>query len=179
MRNFFLFPDTISFFSLFIRVKEGRGVLGVLRKLIIRGKKIFLNYKDKQYLPPLQILSSYRRKELLSLNMAPIKFRANFDGEIEFIHSELKHSKEIVYEGDEIYLPHLSEGELKLILTTRGEFSLSKVEKFHIVDSLKDANIKSEKNELNLYTITKTSIFNVSENLIKDLIKVNFCQLII
>lgn len=128
-------------------------------------KKIFLNYKDKKYLPPLQILSSYRRKELLSLNMAPIKFRANFDGEIELIHSELKHSKEIVYEGDEIYLPHLSEGELKLILTTRGEFYLSKVEKFHIVNSLKDANIKSEKNELNLYTITKTSIFNVSENI--------------
>lgn len=33
---------TISFFSLFIRVKEGGGVLGVLRKLIIRGKNYFL-----------------------------------------------------------------------------------------------------------------------------------------
>lgn len=39
-RKVVLFPDTISFFSLFIGVKEGRGVLGVLRKLIIKGKKI-------------------------------------------------------------------------------------------------------------------------------------------
>lgn len=34
-----LFPDTISFFSLFIGVKDGRGVLGVLQKLVIKGKK--------------------------------------------------------------------------------------------------------------------------------------------
>ncbi len=32
-----LFPNTIFYFSLLIRVKEVRGVLGVLQKLIIKG----------------------------------------------------------------------------------------------------------------------------------------------
>ena len=39
-----LLPDTISFFSLFIRVKEGGGVLGVLQKLIIKGEKYKIKY---------------------------------------------------------------------------------------------------------------------------------------
>ena len=39
-----LLPDTISFFSLFIRVKEGGGVLEVLQKLIIKGEKYKIKY---------------------------------------------------------------------------------------------------------------------------------------
>jgi hypothetical protein len=37
-----LFPNTISFFSLLIRLKEAGDVLRVLQKLILKGKKYFL-----------------------------------------------------------------------------------------------------------------------------------------
>ena len=42
----FLFPDTISFFSLFIRVKEGRGVLEGLKN---DNKNIFPTQSGSKY----------------------------------------------------------------------------------------------------------------------------------
>lgn len=135
-------------------------------KNIDKIKEVLLRRKIDQVLPPLQILSSYKRKELLSLNIASIKFRANFEGKIEFIHPDLPPKEERVYEGDEIILPPLNEGELKVILTTSGQYSLSKVEKFKVVESLKGINIKSDKKELGDYTFPQFPMLMFSDNIV-------------
>src|SRR5690606_20343119 len=135
-------------------------------KNIDKVKELLLGDKLDQILPPLQILSSYKRKELLSLNIASIKFRANFDGKIEFIHPDLPPKEERVYEGDQIILPPLNEGELKIILTTSGQYSLSKVEKFKVVKSLKGINIKYDQKELGDYTFPQFPMLMFSDNLL-------------
>ena len=128
-------------------------------------KKILFDRQEDHIVPPLQILSSYKRKDLLSLNIAPIRFRANFEGKIEFIHQDLKRNVEVVYEGKEILLPHISEGNLKIILTTSGEYHLSKVEKFKVVEYLNDTNIKINRNEFDFYTINHAPILKISEDI--------------
>ncbi len=111
---------------------------------IIRNN-LFKNELDEVF-PPLQILSSYKRKNLLSLKIAPIQFRVNFNGIIEFIGPNLESYSKKVSMGDCIELPYLEEGDLKVILTTNGQYCLSKVEKFKVVNSLRgvDSIFKKE-----------------------------------
>jgi hypothetical protein len=137
-------------------------------KNLDKVKEILLANKVDQILPPLQILSSFKRKELLSLNIAPIKFRANFDGKIEFIHIDFHTKEEKVNKGDEIYLPYLNEGELKIILTTGGQYPLSKVEKFKVVRKLKGMSIKSDKKEFMDYIFPQFPILKFSDNIVFD-----------
>lgn len=104
------------------------------------------------FLPPLQILSSYRRKDLLSLNSVPIKFKANFDGQIEFIHNDFS-KLEKVKNNKIICLPHLLDGRLTVILTTNDEYKLSKVYNFNVVNFLKELYLGVNRKEFDLYVM--------------------------
>lgn len=118
---------------------------------IIRNN-LFKNALD-DFFPPLQILSSYTRKNLLSLKIAPIQFRSNFDGTIEFIYTNLESFAKKVSIGDTIELPYLKEGDLKIILTTNGKHCLSKVEKFKVINNLKSPVLDINKKEKNNYVM--------------------------
>lgn len=119
--------------------------------------------RENNVLPPLQILSSYKRKDLLSLNLATIKFRANFDGRIEFIHKDF-HKIEEIRSCQIICLPHLFEGRLTVILTTNDEYKLSKVYNYTVVNFMEKIYFSENKKEFDLYVIDNISEINFDQN---------------